>query len=278
MSDGKRQGNKAITDFVTTIIIVYLVTALFMYLAQRSFMYYPDTSVPSRAAMGVPDMDVVTVETADGLTISGWYKAPAEPEKPVIVLFHGNASHYAGRSFKARFFMDRGYGYLLAGYRGYGGNEGRPSERGLYEDGRAYMDWLIEQGGIAPEKIVLSGESLGTGVAIQLATEYPDIGALVLETPFTSFVDLARRHFFIFPLRLLMKDRFYNIDKIGDITTPVLFVHGRRDMIVPFDNGHRLYQAANEPKVLTDLPLAGHNDIYMHGAALHILEFLDSRF
>jgi len=266
---------RRVLNFLIATAFVYFATCLFLYINQRSFIYFPDRTTPAPEQYGVPYVDVITVTTQDGLTLHGWYHPPATPEMPVVVLFHGNASHHGLRSFKAAPLIARGYGYLLAGYRGYGGNPGRPSEQGLYHDGRAYIDWLIEQQGIAPDRIVLSGESLGSGVVIQLATEYPGFAGIILETPFTSLPDLARRQFFMFPVGLLMKDQFRNLEKIGQIeTVPLFILHGQRDTIVPLRFARQLYQAANEPKTLTILPHSGHNDMYMHGAAEKVLEFL----
>lgn len=266
--------NKKIMDFLIACLVTYVITALALYIVQRSLIYFPDTNPPSPPFFGLADMGVVDVTTSDGLTLKGWYRKPIEQGKPVILMFHGNAGHIGIRNFKARPFLDSGYGFLLAEYRAYGGNPGRTSEQGFYRDARAYIEWLKEQG-IATEDIVLYGESLGTGIAVQMATEYPDIKALVLETPFTNFVDLGKRIYFFLPVNLMMRDRYDNLSKITGLKMPLLVLHGTLDAVVPYRYGKALFDAASEPKRMETFPGGGHNDLYAHNADGRILMFLE---
>lgn len=266
---------KSIFNFILYGLLVYLALLLFLYVAQRSFIYFPMQDLGAPGDYGMPYMQVIQVKTEDGLSLTGWYKEPDDPEKPVIVMFHGNAGHIGIRNFKADGFIKRGYGFLFAEYRGYGGNPGQPSEDGFYYDGRAYMDFLIEDISIDKQDIVLYGESLGTGVTVQMALEYPGLGGLILEAPFTSLVDLGKKQYFFMPVGLLMKDRFESEEKIGDIYVPLLIIHGKNDMIVPYRFGAALFEAANEPKTMEEFTFGMHNDLYVHGAGDKVLEFLD---
>lgn len=259
--------------FLLLAALVYLALAVFFYFTQRSFIYFPDKNLGAPSDYGVAAMDVISVLTDDGLTLKAWYKPPSSPDKPVLLMFHGNAGHIGIRAFKARIFMDQGYGFLLAEYRGYGGNPGRISEEGLYRDGRAYMTWLKNKG-ISSSRVVVHGESLGTGVAVQMATEYQDVHAVVLETPYTTLRDVAQKHMFYLPVKLLMKDRFDNLAKIKNVVAPLLIVHGTADMIVPYQQARRLYEAAGQPKKLETLSLSGHNNTYVFGAGQKIAAFL----
>lgn len=267
-------GRRKIIEFFVIFLVIYLVSVLFFYVMQRSFIYVPDRMRPVPALAGVPDMNFISVQTADGLTLQGLYKPPANEDKPVILMFHGNAGSTGIRAFKARPFLNFGYGFLLAEYRAYGGNGGTISEEGLYNDARAYIKWLGENG-VLPGRVVLYGESLGTGVAVQMAVEYPGVRAVMLEAPYTALWKVAQRHMFMLPSCILMKDRFESIKKIKNVTAPLLIINGSLDNIVPPAMGQSLYEAANEPKTIQVYPFAGHNDLYTHGAAGAMLKFLE---
>ena len=270
----RKKSGRRVIGIIPWLIVGYCLMIAIMYYRQRDFLYYPQHNLYSPAAYGVADMEVVEIRTDDGLTLKGWYKAPADPLRPVIVMFHGNAGHIGYRGFKARLMIDAGYGFLLTEYRGYGGNPGRPSEDAFYQDAMPWMK-LLEARGIPPERTVLYGESVGTGPAVQVAMKYPGIRALVLETPFTNLGTVAQKHFFYLPANLLLRDRFDNINKIKKIHAPVLVLHGTADTIVPYSDGQALFAAANEPKTMETFPMGGHNDLFMHGAGLRMLRFLE---
>lgn len=262
-------------NMILTIILCYAIFLAFMFVNQRSFIYFPDKNRYHPAQAGLPEAEMIAVRS-EGLdqAIEGWYVPPSVEGMPVILYFHGNAGNQAIRVPRARHYIEQGYGVLLAGYRGYGGNPGRPAEKGFFADGLAYFDWLEDQAGIPEERIVIYGESLGTGVAVWLATRKLNIRALVLEAPYSSLVDIARARFFFIPVDLLMRDRYTSAKRISGVTAPVLFLHGQRDMVVPPRYGQRLYDAANQPKTMRLFPDAGHNDLYAHGAADSVLAFL----
>ena len=254
------------------VIFGYSVLVVLTYFFQRSMMYFPDTGYPNRVMAGVPDMDEVRLATADGLELLSWYKPPAEQGGATIVYFQGNGGNIELRGAKARTLMDAGLGVLLLGYRGYGGNAGRPTEAGLYADGRAALDFLAGRG-VAADRIVLYGESLGSGVAVQMASERRP-GALILEAPFTSAADVGASAYPFLPVRLLIKDRFDNLAKIGAIEAPLLLLHGEADRVIPVRHGHILLAAANEPKEDLFIPGADHVDLFAYGAAPKVLDFL----
>ncbi len=254
------------------VVIAYAAFAAIMYVMQRSLMYFPDREPPVPAHGGVPEMQVVRFATADGLDLVAWYRAAAG-DRPTILYFHGNGGNIAGRGFKVKPYLDAGYGVMLAEYRGYGGNPGSPDEAGLYADGRAALDWLAGQG-VTPEGLVIYGESLGSGVAVQLASERR-FAALVLEAPFSSAVDVAASAYWFLPVRWLLKDRFDSLSKIAAVQAPLLLVHGERDHVVPTRFGRRLFAAANEPKKAIFLPRGGHNDLPNHGLMPAVLKFLE---
>ena len=255
--------------------LLYLATLMFLYFMQRSMIYHPDSTRPEPAAWNAPDMSAVTLQTDDELSLLAWWKPPGDG-RPTIVFFHGNGGHIGHRGGKVRGFLERGYGVLLVGWRGYGGNEGKPTEAGLYADGYAALRFLDQQG-IGKQKIVLYGESLGTGVAVELASR----GAghvLVLEAPFTSLAQAAADRFPLFPVRWLIRDRFDSQSKIGKVTAPILIIHGEADVVLPVSLGRALLEKANEPKKGVFIQKAGHNNLYEFGAGDIVLAFLEKEF
>lgn len=260
---------------VLYLIAAYAVFTAAIYLAQRRMMYFPATYLPSPIDAGLAEAQAVTLKTSDGLDLVAWH-VPVSPSGglPTIVYLHGNAGNIAGRVFRARPFAKAGYGVLLVEYRGYGGNPGSPTEEGLYADGRAALAYLAEQG-IGPERIVLFGESLGSGVAVRMASEIP-AHALVLEAPFTSATDVAADVYWFLPVRRLLKDHFDSLSRIGDIDAPLLIIHGEHDRTVPTKLGRRLLAAAREPRTGVFIPNAGHNDLPAHGSDRIVLDFLNS--
>ncbi len=265
-----------------TAVYVLSAYALFvaaMYVLQRSIMYFPARSLSTPAQAGVPEMVPVTLSTADGLELAAWYRAPwgsDENVRPTVVYYHGNGGGIAMRGPRARPYLDRGFGVLLVEYRGYSGNPGSASEQGLYADGRASLAF-VESEGLPLDRVVLLGESLGSGVAVQMATEF-DVGAVVLEAPFSSAVDVAAGAYWFLPVRWLMKDRFDSLSKMDRVRAPLFVVHGERDRIVPVRLGRKLFAAANDPKEAVYLPNAGHNDLPAHGSIQLVIDYLERRF
>lgn len=271
------RGN-SLMHIVVVVFGVYAFVTGGMYVFQRTMLYHPSTSVPDPAGSGVPEMQPVDLQTADGLTLTAWFR-PAGAGLPTIVLFSGNAGNIGDRAFKVRPLLDAGYGVLLAGYRGYGGNPGSPSEDGLYHDGRAALG-MIHEKGIASSDVVLYGESLGSGVAVHLAHEAAasgsPVGGLILEAPYTSIADVAASHYPFVPALWLVKDRFDSEAKIADVRSPVMIFHGERDRVVPTRFGRRLFAAAAEPKESRWISEAGHNDLYEFSADRMVQDFLTS--
>jgi len=252
---------------------VLLVAAL--YLNQRQIMYHPDQRVPDPAAAGLADMSVQRIETADGYRLLAWWRPPADSSRPTIVFFHGNAGNLGNRARQAREFLDAGLGLLLVTWRYNAGAGGEPSEQALLNDGRAALDFVAAQG-IPERRIVLHGESLGSGVAVAMAVER-DIGGLVLVYPYSSVTDVAEDRFWFAPVRMLIKDDFDSVARIGKVRAPILVIHGERDTVIPVRFARRLFAAAREPKEGHFLPEGTHANLYVLGAGRIILEFLEQR-
>jgi len=246
----------------------------YMWLFQRKLLFRAERIHVDPADYGLPEMRTVGLSAADGLNLRAWYLPTATPGAPVILYFHGNDAHLGTRADKIRPYLDAGFGVLLMSYRGYGGNPGQPSEDGLYHDARAAIGFLTAEG-TRLEDVIYYGESLGSGVAVQLALENPP-AAMILEAPYTDIPTVGQRRYPFLPVRLLMKDRFDNLSKIQAIRTPVMVIHGELDRTTPVELGRTVHEAAPEPKEARFYAEAAHLDLYDHGAAEDVLRFIET--
>ena len=231
-----------------------------IWMAQRRLIYFPVTNLPSLGDVGLVDGEPVTFDTADGLRLGAWFLAASgSAPRLTILVFNGNGGNRAYRAPLAASLRQHGLQVLLTDYRGYGGNPGAPSERGLAEDARAALAYLLSRPDVDRSRIVYFGESLGSAVAVRLAVEHRP-AALILRSPFTSLADLGRHHYPLLPVGLLLRDRFASIDSAHQIQSPVLVIAGERDAVVPIEYTRRFYAAVVAPKTLVELPRADHND------------------
>lgn len=252
---------------------VYVTALGYLWATQRSNVFRPGGGPLDLITSTVAShMREETIRSTDGLALMSWY-APARPGQRTIVYFHGNAGTLGDRHDRVLGYLERGFGVLLVGYRGYGGNPGDPTEAGLYDDGRAHLDWLAAQG-LGPDDLVLYGESLGAAIAIQLATERR-AAALVLEAPFASILHSARARYPMFAFDWLVKDKFANVDKIDKINMPLLVIHGALDQVTPQRFGRMVFERAREPKAAFWPSGAGHGDLLQFGMVEAVTRFLD---
>jgi fermentation-respiration switch protein FrsA (DUF1100 family) len=193
----------------------------------------------------------------DGTALHGWY-IPHSQSRAVVLFLHGNAGNIAGRAEFLRRLHNLRVSVLALDYRGYGRSEGSPTESGVIADGHAARAWLAAKTGTPEKELVLWGESLGSGVAIELAVE--GARGLILENAFTSLPDVAAHHYSWVPVRLVMRNRLRSIDKIAQFKGPLLQAHGESDSVIPYELGRRLFGAANEPKQFITIPNGDHND------------------
>jgi fermentation-respiration switch protein FrsA (DUF1100 family) len=248
---------------------VYVGFAALMYVAQRALMYFPETVRTAPAAAGFPQGEEVALDTADGEKIIVWH-VPPRGDNPVVVYFHGNGGSLRLRVDRFRKLAAAGIGLVALSYRGYGGSSGNPTEAGLIADARAAYDFAAAR---YPGRIALWGESLGTGVAVALAAEKP-VARVILESPYTSTLDVAAANYWFLPVRLLMKDQFRSDQRIAQVTAPILILHGEADGIIPIQYGERLYAMVSGEKRLVRFPRGSHNDLDDYGASDEALKFL----
>jgi fermentation-respiration switch protein FrsA (DUF1100 family) len=236
-------------------------------------MYFPDRTRTPPAAAGLAQAEEVALQTSDGERILAWH-VPAREGKPVVLYFQGNGGGLDLRAHRFRRLVDDGTGLLALCYRGYGGSSGTPTESGLIADANATYDFAAARYPV--ERIVLWGESLGTGVAVALAAERR-VARVLLESPFTSAVDVASAVYPIIPVRWLMKDQFRSDERIAKVKVPIFVLHGERDRVVPIALAERLYGLITAPKRFVRLPRADHNDHDEHGALEAVRPFIDGR-
>ena len=259
---------RALAGVFLVAVALYGAAVGYLYLYQDSFVYHPAGALASPAAEGLAGVDVVTLDAADGVKLTGWY-APAQPGKPTLLYFHGNAGNMSERSQRFAQVLRSGFGLLAMSYRGFPGSGGVPSQQGFFSDALTAYDWAAAR---SPDIVVL-GESLGTGVATYVASERK-LRALVLEAPYTATVDIAAETYPWVPVGFLMRDQFRSRDYIAKVAAPVLILHGTADTVIPVAYGRRLFALAHEPKQLAIIDGAHHNDLWDHGLWTTVLAFL----
>ncbi len=237
-----------------------LVTAFLM---QRTILFpIPQTIRTAPDAAGFPEAEEHILTTADGERVIVWH-VPAKPGHQVVIYFPGNGDFLAGLVGRFRGVTSDGTGLVALSYRGYAGSSGAPSERGLLWDAAATYAFTAARYGA--DRIVLWGFSLGSGVAIALASEQP-VGKLILEAPYTSIADIAAAAFTVLPVRWLLRDQFHSDERVARVTAPLLIMHGGRDSTISIAFGERLFALAHEPKQFVRFLEGGHNDLDNYGA------------
>jgi uncharacterized protein len=261
------------TAFKSVLVVAlagYLGLLAIMYVAQRALMYFPETIRIAPTDAGFPQAAEVMLRSADGTQVIAWHVPPKEG-RPVVIYFHGNGGSLRYRVPRFLPLTEDGTGLVALSYRGFGGSEGSPSEAGLISDARAAYDFARAQ--YPDAKIVIWGESLGTGVAVAIAAE-KEVAAVVLEAPYTSTADIAFAAYPFIPVRLLMKDQFRSDERIGKVRAPLLVLHGGQDRVIPVSYGERLFALANEPKQFVQFARGEHENLDQYGALQAARDFL----
>ena len=250
----------------TAIVVAasYLAGLVLLFVKQRAMLFpIPTAERIAPAAAGFPQAEEHVLTTSDGEKIIVWH-VPPEPGRPVVLFFHGNGDFLAGLAGRFKAITTDGTGLVALSYRGYAGSSGAPSEDGLLRDGEAAYSFATAR--YDARRIVAWGFSLGTGIAIAIASGHP-VGKLILEAPYTSIADVAASHFRLVPVRLLMRDPFHSDERIGRVTAPLLIVHGAQDQTIPIAFGEKLFAWAHVPKQFVRIPGGGHDDLGNFGVA-----------
>ncbi|WP_324828767.1 alpha/beta hydrolase [Qipengyuania zhejiangensis] len=239
------------------------------YFAQGALIY----PAPRAIAPKTGGFEEISYPTADGLDLVAGYRA-AEGGKPTVVYFHGNGADWTSSVVATDRLVPNGYGVLAAEYRGYRGNPGSPSEQGFYKDGQAAFAYLASRG-VAADSIVVIGNSIGSGVAVQMAVDHSPL-ALVLISPFASLTQLVAEKARWLPTGLLLRDRYDNHRKLPDVAAPILILHGDADTLIPHPHANRLAQA-NASARLIIFEGYGHDLAWHDVAEDAVLEFLHAQ-
>lgn len=251
---------RTLLSLLTVLALGYAVLLVAVYVMQPRLLYLPRLAgMPAGEtprAIGLA-YEEVWIDTADGVRLHAWY-VPADPARGTLLFFHGNAGHIGHRLESIAQFHSLGLNVLIVDYRGYGESEGAPTEAGTYADAAAAWDYLMETRGIAADRIVLFGRSLGAAVAARLATGVTPAG-LIIESAFTSVPDVAAKYYWYLPVRLLSRFQYDTRAALAEVACPLLVIHSRHDEIIPFEHGEALYAAGREPKTFLEIT-GGHND------------------
>lgn len=280
---------------VVVLFIAYWGVGVILYVMQPKFLYDPVQEIPYNPGELDIDFEDVVFESSDGLRLSGWYiPAPAGtthrdyPEKertkgpaPTILFCHGNGGNMMHCLDSINIFYNFGLSCFIFDYRGYGQSQGKPSEVGTYLDAEAAYKWLTREKKIPPDNIIIFGRSLGGSIAAYLASKVK-VGALIVESTFTSYADIGKKFYPYMPVRWFASFIYRTIDYIKDVHCPLMLIYSRNDEVIPFDFGLELYEAANEPKKFVEI-FGSHNDGFLVSSEIYKrawtewLQFLEGR-
>ncbi len=236
---------------VLLLLAIYLGLVGLVYLVQDRLVYFPRATLSATPADYGLQYEDVNFEAGDGVALHGWY-VPAEESRFTLLFFHGNGGNISGRLETIALFHNMGLDIFIIDYRGYGRSEGMPSEEGTYRDAEAAWNYLVSERDLSPDSIVVMGRSLGGAIAAWLAGRKRP-GALILESTFSSGVELARQAYPIFPVRIMLRHRYPTTEHIRDLDIPKLFAHSPEDDVVPYELGRKLYREAPGPKTFLEM-------------------------
>ena len=259
--------------FIAIVLFLYFFIGLILYFAQRKLTFNTSGKPNNPQSYGLNGVVERYIKVSDDVSLLNWLSMPKN-NKPIIIYFHGNSFDIGERAYRIKNYIDRGYGVLLNSYRGFSGNAGNPAENLLYSDSQKVVEWLKKKLSINEGNIILYGESLGTGVVVELAQKklYKSV---ILEAPFTSVSDVAQKMYPIYPVKYLTWDKFDNLSKINNLISPLLVIHGKKDEVVPFKMGKKIFDKYNNKKHNVFIDEAMHNNLYEYGIANNIIEFIN---
>jgi pimeloyl-ACP methyl ester carboxylesterase len=259
--------SKLLIGAAVIFLSLYVFASTYLWARQAHFIFRPERMIASTPAQyQIPFEDVyLPVDDGNGNReyIHAWWIPAARTSDRYLLYFHGSALNIGANINHARRFYNLGFSVLLVSYRGYGQSDGTfPTEAQVYTDAQASWNYLIEQKGIDPGAIFIYGHSLGGAVAIQLAVDHPAAGGLIVEATFTSIADMARQmpKYRIFPISLILHQRFDSINKVDRLQVPVLYLHGTDDRFVPPQMSRELYNRTASLKRIKLIVGGGHNN------------------
>jgi fermentation-respiration switch protein FrsA (DUF1100 family) len=247
-------------EIFAVFFIAYWSLGIVLYFMQPVFLYSPVKEVPYTPEELGLDYEKVIFKSSDGLMLSGWY-IPAKNSERTVLFCHGNGGNMVHCLDTINILYNMGLDCFIFDYRGYGNSEGKPSEEGTYLDAKAAYKWLTKVKNVSPDDIIIFGRSLGGSIATRLARRVK-AGSLIVESAFTSYVDIGKEFYPYMPVRWFARFSYRTIDYIRDVRCPVMIIHSRTDETIPFEFGLELYEAANEPKEFVEI-FGSHNDGFL---------------
>jgi uncharacterized protein len=251
--------------------LFYGLACLLLYKLQNRFLFVPTQIIedtPANYGLTYKETWLSIGNKRD--RIYSWWIPAQSKTAPTILYCHGNGHNIGEVSALASRFHKMGLSVFAFDYRGYGKSEGAfPSETAVYADAERAWDYLIQDQKIPPKHIAIYGHSLGGAIAINLATRHPNAGGLIVQSSFTTALEMAKRNWWtaIFPVDVLLDQRFESLRKVSQLQMPVLYLHGTSDTLIPFEMSQRLFERTRSPKQLKLFPNAGHNDLPQVGGA-----------
>ncbi len=233
------------TLILSIFVVIYLFILISTFIFQRNLLYHPSENNYSGDEL-IVSVEKIKIKTQDNIELLAWYHKKDLKRYKTILFLHGNAGSLENRIHKINNFKDMNINFILLSWRGFSGNKGKPTEVGLYEDARSALRWISSKG-VQENNIIIYGESLGTGIATEIA-QSKNFAGVILESPFTSMIAAGKDKYPYLPVKLLLKDKYESDKKIKNISSPILIMHGRADNIVPFHMGEKMFELANEPK------------------------------
>jgi len=258
-------------NYIFLLVFLYIFFGFLLYIFQRRILFNKSGIPRAPKNYDLQNIQEINIRTIDKISLLAWFHE-GDKDKPFLVYFHGNSFDIGERAYRIKKYNDEGLSTLIVAWRGYSGNKGTPSEKNLYLDGKATIQWILENTKFNTEDIINYGESLGSGVAVELNLKYNFL-CTVLEAPFTSIVDVASKRYKIYPTKLLVKDKFDNLKKIDQIKSPLLVISGKKDEIVPHFHSELLFDKANSPKKSLFIDDAMHSNLYDFGIEKKVINF-----
>jgi fermentation-respiration switch protein FrsA (DUF1100 family) len=258
-------------NYIFFLVFLYIFFGFLLFIFQRKIIFNKSGKPKDPEYYNLGKTKEIFIKTKDKISLLAWYHE-GDKNMPILVYFHGNSFDIGERAYRIKRYNDAGFSTLLVSWRGFSGNDGNPTEENLYLDGNATIDWVLKNTKFKIEDIVNYGESLGSGVSVQLNLKYEFL-CTVLEAPFTSIADVANKRYKIYPTKYLVKDKFDNLSKIDQIKSPVLIISGLRDEVIPHSHSRLLLNKANNTKKSLFIDEAMHNNLYDFGIEKTVINF-----
>ena len=257
--------------YIFSAFLIYVFFGFFLFIFQRRIIFNASSMPQEPKYYGLKNVKIIKICTSDGIHLLAWFSKP-KFNKPVLIYMHGNSFDIGERAYRIQKYINEGWGVLLFAWRGYSGNKGNPTEKNLYKDAESVLRWIEKNTDLQKSNLIIYGESLGSGVAVELGTRYL-FKSIVLEAPFTSITDIAQKKYKIYPVRFFVLDKFNNYKKITKIFSPLLIISGKKDEVIPHSHSVKLFSKANHPKDCLFIDEAMHNNLYDFNIDKKVINF-----